>query len=342
LSQQHSVMLTASDFIRLPFTDDLTQAGIEYAVRSLPHTYDRMGGSDFSRLRRIVSGIAVELAFRRYLTSQAIPHDTLGATPFTDPDRYDLALGGRRCDLKSFQIFSRARISRLRADPSILLKAAALVPADQFAAAHLSDEDLYLFAFATGLVTAHQSDVKRALEAGKPLYLMQVFPSDWTNPARWASLGRLALKLEAGPEVELELGGQTAQREFCVERLRLVPHRRTTLTVDFYSLAYLRVTHIPLGRLGVYSPALRQTYIVQPHQWGNIWVYGMSIWMVGYMTRGEFRRQACFLPSDSRVLQYNRTRTPNQSVPVANLHPLADLFARLRQWAASSPAARAA
>jgi len=40
-------MLTASDLIRLPFPPDLTEGGIAYAVRSLPYTYNRMGGSPF-------------------------------------------------------------------------------------------------------------------------------------------------------------------------------------------------------------------------------------------------------------------------------------------------------
>ena len=61
-------MITANDLLLLSYTSDLTESGIAYANRSLPHTYDRMGGSPFDRLRRIVAGVAVELAFRRDLT----------------------------------------------------------------------------------------------------------------------------------------------------------------------------------------------------------------------------------------------------------------------------------
>lgn len=100
-------MITISDFLRIPYTPDLTEGGIAYAGRSLPHTYDRMGGSPFDRLRHIVAGVAVELAFRRHLTQQNIPFDIKGAAPFTDPDRYDVSLGGHRCDIKSFLISHR-------------------------------------------------------------------------------------------------------------------------------------------------------------------------------------------------------------------------------------------
>src|SRR5512134_3160729 len=112
-------MIGVSDFIQLPYTRDLTEGGIAYAVRSLPYTYNRMGGSPYDRMRRIVAGVAVELAFRRYLGEHEIPFDVKGATPFTDPDRYDVSLGGHRCDIKSFLITYREQIMEMRRNPGI-------------------------------------------------------------------------------------------------------------------------------------------------------------------------------------------------------------------------------
>jgi len=100
-------MITQSDFLHLPYTSDLSVCDSAFAIRSLPYTYNRMGGSPFSRLRRIVVGVAVELAFRRHLSELDIPFDIKGATPFTDPDRYDVSFGGHRCDIKSFHISHR-------------------------------------------------------------------------------------------------------------------------------------------------------------------------------------------------------------------------------------------
>ena len=112
-------MLIPSDLIKLPYTPDLTQAGIAYACRSLAHTYDRMGGSQYDRLRRIGTGIAGELAFRRLLVQEEVPHDVLGATHFTEPDRYDIALGGRRCDLKGYVLSQKRKISQIRRQPDL-------------------------------------------------------------------------------------------------------------------------------------------------------------------------------------------------------------------------------
>jgi len=63
-------MISVSDLLHLPYTRDLTEGGIAYALHSLPYTYNRMGGSPYDRLRRIAAGAAVELAFRRYLADR--------------------------------------------------------------------------------------------------------------------------------------------------------------------------------------------------------------------------------------------------------------------------------
>jgi hypothetical protein len=328
-------MLAPSDLIRLPYTPDLTPTGIAYACRSLPYTYDRMGGSNFSRLRRIVAGKAVELAFRRYLGAEDVPYDDLGATPFTDPDHYDIGLGGRRCDLKSFLLSQKDTIHRIRRNPDHLLQASALVPTDQVASDHLNDDDLYIFAFVTALVTPHQVDLERAMAAGQPHFILFSLPSAWARPPHWISLGQLIMKSEASQPITVELGGQGADRDFQSEEIALSPGIRTRAQKDFYSLAYLHVPHIPAGRIGVHSTRMDRLCIVHPHEWGNIWVYGMDIFLGGYMTRGEFRRRAADLPPGSRVMQYFHTRTHNQTLFISDLYPLFELFSRVKQWGPS-------
>jgi hypothetical protein len=326
-------MLTKTDLIRLPYTPDLTEGGIAYACRSLPHTYDRMGGSPFDRLRRIVAGVAAELALRRHLGSLEVPFDVQGATPFTDPDRYDVSLGGRRCDLKSYLITRREQIEALRGNPAPLLEAPALVPLDQFNAGGGRDQDLYLFAFLLGLVAASPRDLDRALQAGQPVHLIHPLPSPWARPRLWRPLGELALKSESGEPLVVELGGQNEGRGFLSERLELPPRTRRAAAAEFHSLAYVHVSARPGGRLGLHAPALGETCLIARHEWGNIWVYGLQVLLAGYLTREEFRRRAAVLPAGSRVYQYQRTRTRNLAVPLTELRPLDDLFARAKQWA---------
>ena len=326
-------MIAPEDVVCLPFEKDLTEAGISYACRSLPHTYDRMGGSPFDRLRRIVADIAVELAFRRYLTRQGVPFGTRGATPFTEPDRYNVSLGGHRCDIKSFLISHRQQITSLHAHPEQLLKAPALVPLDQYAGDSHSSQDLYLFSFLSGLLAASPEDVEKASAAGMPLHLIHTMPPAWVRPHAWVPLGPLALKSECKEPLAIELLGQDSAHDFITQSLTLEPHTRVQMDPCFCSLACVHIKSRPDARLGIYSPIRREAHLIQPVDWGNIWVYGMRVYLAGWITREDFRRRAELLQEGSRVYQYDRTRTKNLSVPVADLRPIEELLSRTRAWA---------
>lgn len=327
-------MVTQEDFITIPYTPDMTQAGIQYACQSLPYTYDRMGGDRFNRLRRIVAGKAVELAFKRQLNNTEIPHDMLGSTPFTDPDHYDIAIGGQRCDIKSFMLTQKKRILAIRKEPDQLLGAQALVPVDQIKSDHLIDEDIYIFAFLTALITPNQETLKEALSAGQPIYMIHALPKKWARPDEWGSLGELALKSNMAGPIKLELGGQNEQHKFQTEHLILHPQIRVTAKQKFSTLSYFYTPNFPEGTLGVHSSTMNETYLVEPLEWSNIWVYGMEVIFGGFMTRGEFRQKAIRLPVGSRVFQYSCTQTENFALPIQDLHPLPELFSHAQNWAA--------
>jgi hypothetical protein len=327
-------MVHSSDLLSLPYTPDLSQGGIAYACRSLAYTYDRMGGSPVERLRRIAAGVAVELALRRYLGEQEVPFDVLGATPFTDPDRYDLSLGGRRCDVKSYLITRRRQVSLLRDDPALALGAPALVPLDQFAAEGHKPGDLYLFAFLLGLVAASFEDMEKAAAAGQPVYLIHPLPGEWARPANWLPLEGLALKSECEAPVNVEIGGQDEARSFVTARLELSPRQRTVIDREFYSLAYVHAERRPEARLGLHSPRRGAPYLIASNEWGNIWVYGMRVLFTGWLTHEEFRRKASVLNAGQPTFQYARTRTRNLQVPMAELNPLGELFEKIKAWEA--------
>jgi hypothetical protein len=320
----------------LPYDASLTVAGIEYAKKSLHYTYNRMRLGPAARLRKIVAGVAVELAFRRWLQAQAVPFDLLGATHFTEQDRYDVRLGGRRCDLKSFLISDRQQIGALRRDPAWLNEAEALVPEDQFQSDRLEEQDLYLFGFLAGLETRGARDLQRALAAEQPVYLIHTLTqARWRGAAAehgWRSLGQLLFKGDTPEPVELEAGGQAASHAAWLERLSLRPRVRTATRGEFYSLLYLHVSRLPGGPVGVRSPALRETVLVGPGDWENIWVYGIEVFLAGWLSKAEFRALSRRLPKGSAVLQYPRTQTDNRAVPVRRLRPVAELAELVRDW----------
>ena len=325
-------MISSSDLLHLPYTQDLTEGGIAYALRTLPYVYMRGGSSPYDRLRRVVAGAAVELAFRRYLSEHEIPFEVKGALPFTDPDRYDVSLGGRRCEIKSFLISNREQISELRHAPHIILKAPALLASDRNAAEGYSNHDLYLFAFLSGLTAASQDDLQKVIAGNQPHDLIHIMPDSWLRPTAWNPLGTLVLKSDSNETQIVEIGGQVAGREMRSCRVELPPHTRTHIKDEFFSLSYLHTESVPNARIGIHSPIRAETYVIRPMEWGNIWVYGMDILLAGYLTREEFNRRASFIQAGARVFQYDKTRTKSLAVPVSDLKPLSELFERVRAW----------
>ncbi len=327
-------MISLTDLLHLPYTPDLTEGGIAYALRSLPYSFSRADARPYDQIRRTVAGAAVELAFRRYLSQQEIPFEIAGANPFTNPDQYDVSLGGRRCDIQSFFISHRGQITKMRDDPSVILDAPALVPSDHHVNDSRLDRDLYLFAFLSGLIAASQSDLQKAVETDQPHYLIHVMPEEWRRPFRWNPLGPLVLKSESDTNLPIEISGQDEGRNDASLFVNLPPQKRVTLDDSFYSVTAIHAKRIPNARLGMHSPALKETRVIAPLEWGNIWLYGMGITLAGWITREEFRRRAASILPNSRVFQYDRTKTKNLAVPVSSLNPLGDLFARVREWEA--------
>jgi hypothetical protein len=94
-------------------------------LQSLNYTFDRMGYKDDAaqRLSKIALGKTCETTLIRFLRQHAVPHlSTEGATPHTDPDRFDLRVLNEVVDLKTFGVPDQV------ARPERLVHCLALVP----------------------------------------------------------------------------------------------------------------------------------------------------------------------------------------------------------------------
>jgi hypothetical protein len=78
---------------------------------------------------------------------------------------------------------------------------------------------------------------------------------------------------------------------------------------------------------------LNETTLIAPHQWGNIWVYGMQLYLAGYATQAEFNRLAQRVEG-AEVARVNpcAQTVSFMSIPVTALKSAADLFVRARNW----------
>jgi hypothetical protein len=334
-------MLTKTDLIRLAHTPDLTEAGILYACQWLTRSSRNLGASPYGFLRRKIGQVTVELAFRRWLTECHIPFNTLKMEPFSDPHQHDLSLGGRRLHLNSYLLSKRDQVRSMQQDPAGLLQAAALVPHDQFVSAAQTGKDIYLFAFLLALTATSQADRRRLEVTENPHYFLAVLPKNWSRPDSWMPLRPLVLKSDSDLPVTVELGGLDAERNFSSIKILLQPRTRTIVSDEFYSLAYLHVLDHPKACLGIHSPILQpQAHILQPVEWSNLWVYGMDIWLTGWMSHDEYRRRSVLLPAGVHTTQFSRTRYKNLSLPMTDLHPVEELFEQVRSWQAGKTKVR--
>ena len=317
-------MITPADLIHIPYTPDLTQAGIALVCRRLACAYLNDGEKTYISLRDRVSATAVDLAFRRYLDAEHIPHLIQGALPITDPTSYAVRLGGRRCILKSNLVFNREAIHNLNNQPSEILARKAEVDVDEIEADPLQDEDLVIFALVPALITRRQSEMERALNAGQPAYLIHTLPECWSNPLPEAPLGEIAFKSNLPQTIKLQAGGRDPYGKFQEETLVLAPQVRTLLMNSYQSLAYLHIGYPVVSQIGLSSPAFKAATILQPDQWGNIWIYGLEVILAGYLTRTEFRRRGALQVKEDS--DQAAPRGKKKSLPLGELHPLAGLF----------------
>lgn len=325
-------MLTVSDLIHLPYTTDLTQGGIAYACRFLASSFEHVGPSPLDQLRQMVSGVAVELAFRRFLGEQNVPFEVLREAPFTHLDRYDVSLGRHRCYIKSLLITRRSQILQIRRDAGTLLQAPALVPIDEYTAEDRKPDDLYLFTFVLGLVASAQRDLEKAIAANQPIHLIHPLPEAWTRPRNWRPLEKLALKSECEAPVRVEIGGQDAERNFITAALVLPPRQRMPVEQIFHSLAYIYAQDRPKARIGIHSPVHGEPHIIPAHAWGNLWVYGMEIILAGWLPHEELKRKSRVLNAGAHAFLVDRIRVKNLLISIRELEPITPILEKVKIW----------
>lgn len=320
--------LSASDIVVLPYDSQFSRAGVEYARRALQTAYNRSKLTSAEALRKVVSGVAFEMAARRWLESQSIQYNRLGAAAYTNPNRFTLAIGGRRCDLRGSLIDDKGKIVEFHKDAGWALEAIALIPEEQFDADWMEENDIYLFGFVTGLEARHSTDSQKALAKGLPADLVHLPPAErWGGNGGGQPWGEVALKSNAESPIEVEIVGQGINRELIRESVILQPHLRTALQHDYHAVLYLHTAALPEAAIGLHSPALSQTHLIEPGGWANIWLYGQRVYLCGWLNKHDFREQSQRLPPYSSIKQRRPTTVSSRALPVNELRPMAELTA---------------
>lgn len=325
-------MITSSDFVHLDFTDHLTQAGISYTIRNLVGAVAYQKSITYDRIRLGVAEIAVELAFRRHLSRNGIPHGSKRVRPFTKPDHQSVYIGGRKCEIISYLIQHRETIHSIGKDPTLLLQIPVQAPDDLIKTDHIADTDLLIFAFATSLVTTTRDELERAQKASQPTYCIHLLPKLWSHSPSWRSLGQMAVHNNSHEPVTLEMLGSGISHELLEEQLLLLPLQKVVLETEFYSLNLIHHVQCNGTNVEISSPTVEKSYQITRYDWENIWVYGMEIILAGYITFGDYKRIARPFKPWKRINLIGKSHSSSCALKIKELHALPHLFQSAKDW----------
>ncbi len=325
-------MVERREILQLKYSRDLISAGIEFEINQLGNLQSEQGATpSFDLLRERIAEKAVELAFRRHISKQNLPHHLIQSKSFNHNDQHYIQMGGRRCRIFNLLITHRKTTDQIKANPSQILRGYSLVPAGD-AAQHNSQDDIYIFTSMTGSVTRNLSDLKKSLAEGHATNLFFHFPQAWARPTDWKPLGPLALKGDTLETHHLNLSGKNKMRQNLKTQLALPQKEKIITQEDYYSLHYLQIDKLPVGAIGIHSPRLHDTLLIAPYQWGNLWVEGSTIFLLGFLSQKEFFQQAKMLCKGNGIMGNPSISEDSYSLPIEKLRPISELFRRARDW----------
>ncbi len=311
--------------VRLSYRSEWTAAAVEAVLEALPWVADQRTTLTTPRLRQLVKDQVGLLALMHWLAEAGLPY-RLGASPLARIGREPVWVGGRRLFFFSTLIARREVLRPLRRQPGPLLAQAgwATIPAERLRAPGDQPEDALVFGYVLALVTDTLAEARRAHARGHPVRL--VFP--WkAEKGRWAAPQALALKYEGPGALRLTLHGHT-ETAYAAASFDLPEGERRITPQRWRTVYALSIEQIPTGRVGIAPPGGRPV-VVTPSQWGNLWLYGLEVWLLGYLSRRTFMQQARYLPAGAVKAPGLLTRRPAYGVPLASLRSPEDLIARL-------------
>ncbi len=304
-------------------------AGVAFACRTLQHMIYRKDWRSPRRLRAIVARIASELAIHRWLEKERIPYSLRYEEPFTLRDHPTLLLGGHRVEVCCTLLSSRHRIRQLRRKPAWFLDAEALVPIKTLIAEKLEEGDLLLFVLFLGLQAHTQAAIRKVISTGQHTYLLAIPPHrNWYKPT--GSLGKLTILCDDPQPIKLELVGQLKPQRNHTEQLTL-SSGSTTSALERAALHYLHSDCLPNRAMCLRSPELEEKWVIEPHAWINLWIYGMEVILTGWCTKRSFLHRSRLLPAGTHTRYSHRIQTVNRSMSIQQLRPMKELIERIRQ-----------
>ncbi len=300
---------TLDDVVRTPCREVWLQAGLHAALEGQELT--RLSGPWGKRLRRLAAAKAFLLALAQYFRERDRPVRVAGGAAKA-PEVGRLWLSGRTVWAAPTWVASRETIHTLRRGG--FEEAWAVVPWPLREAEEPRRDDLLAFGLVLALEAPTAPEAARARAAGFPLWVLHWLPRRWhTFPAG----ANLTLKAERA--LTLHLHGRAAGAP-AYQTVALAAEQSQRLALPWEQLVALSADAWPQGRVGLTVPGW-PPHVVMPHQWENARLYGLEVWLLGFLTWGAFWRQARYFRRGERSFPHGAHFAPAYGVPWRALEP---------------------
>ncbi len=340
-------MITTNDIVKLPVKEDSLSAGLDYALLSWTSTFNRMGKPNpYSRIEKILVGLAAEQEFINYLDAKHIPYELKGRTRWYEVDRYDIGINGTPVDVKgNFLDLSSPHIQKkydslFMTKEEWFLKCHALVPEDQFNCSSTRRvRKNYLFPFIEGYF------MKNAMVG--PL-VHAFWDYRWLKKGLYkddTSTGHLLIGYDIpNKDASVKVYGTSAKNTCCIEEIKLDKKHIISKNQfhQVFSVIWTGKT-LPQGKLTIRKDGVRlketiynscdfelekttDGYAPSVNNWQSFKLYKYSIYLLGWINENDFRVIGDLYPRFSHnIEQYGDTKVDNWGCLVEELEPISSI-----------------
>lgn len=337
--------MKADDIVKLKVDNESLMRGLDYALLSWTSTFNRMGKPNpYSRMQKIMIGVAAEVELQKYLESNRIKYGLKGQTKWYQVDRYDISINNVPIDVKAnmLDLNNQYILDKIHDTPidKWLLKCQALVPLDQFNCKSARKiKKCYVFPFICGRFDP---------DNGSDPFIHAFWDYRWLKKGDFkkdTTCSNLRLSYtQPSSNASLRIYGTSGDKQACIEDIDLSKANVLTKNKFFQVFSILWTgTSKPVGDLSIkwlhnnlkekikadLSFNLEKTkdgYVPTLNNWQSMQMFNYDIYIAGWIHENDMRVDGREYKRFSKeVEQYQEIKVDNWGCDVVDLNPLKNI-----------------
>ena len=318
--------IKTEDILKIPFNENAWQRGVDYAMKSIFFTFNRMASASLhKRAEKIAIGVGLgEWSLESYLNTNKIKPSFGGRTAWFREDKNDFILNGLKTDIKSFHLdennlfhkrnfFQKNEKDRLK---YIINHCKFLVPVDQFNTK--TKKDIYFCSVIEGKFL--NNSPKRGVHF--------FWDYEWwrNRTTTGGALGKIKIKkTNTDKHIKIRLLGTKKQKEFYEEIIDMKEKNIVYSKNEFDDLfTCSQILNNPKEKLTISSE--KKNIDLDINEWPSLSYKCSNIFLIGWCKRKDIEIYGDRVPRFSTDTGfYGNTMTDNLGISCSKLLPMKNL-----------------